>query len=101
MMGRKTFVTGEASPRGGLPLRPGLPGLALLLGAMLVSSSGLAQQARAQTSSLAPALLSAGWQVMEVPGKARAQFTQSRPGAIDVRANGAVAFLYRPLNRRL
>ena len=57
----------------------------------------------AAPASSAPAGLSAeleraGWQLLEVPGKATARFTQSRPDRIDVRADDAVAFLYRPVD---
>ncbi len=49
-------------------------------------------------SSLPPALEDMGWRLLEVPGKATAEFSYGAPGTIDIEADNAVAFLYRPVD---
>ena len=42
-----------------------------------------------------------GWRLLEVPGKATAVFSQDRPDRIEIRAENAVAFLYRALDETM
>ena len=54
------------------------------------------------TAKTLPApLRSAGWRLLEVPGKATAVFSQDRPDRIEIRAENAVAFLYRALDENM
>ena len=69
--------------------------------AVLVS---LAAQASSQNddidvaSALPEDLTDMGWSLLEVPGKQTAEFSYSGAGTIDIRADNAVAFLYRPVD---
>ncbi len=45
----------------------------------------------------APALEAAGWQVIEVPGRAAARFALRQDGVIGITAESAVGFLLRPI----
>ena len=49
-----------------------------------------------ETDRLPQSLVRAGWRLLEVPGKAPARFSGDRRG-LEVRSDGGVAFLYRPL----
>lgn len=45
---------------------------------------------------LGPGVEAAGWRLLTVPGKKAARFRVVEDGAIEIAADGAVAFLYRP-----
>lgn len=89
-------------PRAGFGLltRLSFSGLILMLGLMLPS---LADSASLVDSKLAASMLPAelrteGWRLLKVPGKAKAEFTKRSRDGIGIRADKAVAFLYRSVD---
>lgn len=86
-----------------LSARLGASGLVLALGvvfATLAASATLAS-AKEAASELSPDLRAAGWRLLKVPGKDHAQFTQQGPDSIEVKADKAIGFLYRPLDEAM
>lgn len=83
----------------GSPLRliP-LVSLALMLALPASPTGNAASFETAVTAKTLPASLRReGWRLLEVPGKATADFKQDQPNRIEIRAENAVAFLYRSL----
>ena len=84
-------------------------GLGFIAGLILALAPLLPQRAESATLvgvkpnavMLPAALASEGWRLLQVPGKAKAQFSQPSRDKIAIEADRAVAFLYRPLGASL
>ena len=64
----------------------------------LAAQAGSPTGDAASASDLPDNLSKMGWSLLEVPGKQTAEFTYAGSGTIDIRADNAVAFLYRPVD---
>ena len=75
-------------------------GLAALLTAQLATPAGATGsfETGVTAKTLPSSLRRDGWRIFEVPGKATAEFTQNQPNLIEIRADKAVAFLYRAVD---
>ncbi len=71
-----------------------------LLGAMLPALAAGASPGHARSAAfqLSTELQSAGWRLLKVPGREKAEFTQRSPDSIYIKADKAVAFLYRSVD---
>lgn len=99
-MNRRTLSTRRRICGSRFFARLSLSGLILMLSPMLLSpaDSGTLIDAKAAASDLSSELESAGWRLLDVPGKAKAEFTKRSHDSIGVRADTAVAFLYRSVD---
>jgi len=88
-------------------LEPGTIRIAGFLGALLLLFGALTSFPAKGTETPPPAtgsaevpesLKRAGWRLLEVPGKAKAEFHDAYADAIRLKAENAVAFLYRPVD---
>jgi hypothetical protein len=62
------------------------------------AGAGLAG-AKEAGSGVSSELLAAGWRLLKVPGEAHAEFRLQGPESIGIKADKAVAFLYRPVDQ--
>lgn len=88
--------TAGFGPRIRLGLLSFLTVIALLVS--LAAHAGSPNEDVATSSGLPENLTKMGWSLLEVPGKQTAQFSYAGSGTIDIRADNAVAFLYRPVD---
>lgn len=71
--------------------------LAWPAGVSLGQSDPPGEQGAGQVQPLSPDLRAAGWSTFTLPGKAPVEFRSAGPERVEVRAENAVSFLYRPV----